>query len=78
MKHTPDEREVLLLEALRDLRGDLPAVDEKGICRFCGRDYSDDKEVRERTCLSDDCPSFKADELLAQFESEGTASEGGA
>lgn len=57
-----------LVEALRDLRGDLPAVDDKGICRWCGRDYSDDKEVRERTCPSDDCPSFKCDDLLSQLE----------
>lgn len=52
----------LLLEALKDLLGDLPSVQE-GICRHCGRDYDD---IQSGDCPSDDCPSFHARAAIAK------------
>lgn len=50
-----------VLEALRHLRGDMPAVGPDGVCNYCGREYDD---VRGAACPSDDCPSFLADKVL--------------
>ena len=46
-----------VLDALKDLLGDLPAV-QNGECVWCGRDYRDpDDTVPDGDCLCDDCPS---------------------
>jgi hypothetical protein len=52
-----------LLEALRDLLGDLTSV-QGGVCQHCGRDYIGD--FLEGDCPSDDCPSFMARAALAK------------
>jgi hypothetical protein len=51
-----------LLEALKDLLGDLPSV-RSGVCQHCGREYDD---IFSGECPSDDCPSFKASAAIAQ------------
>lgn len=50
-----------LLDALRQLRGGMPAVGSDGVCNYCGREYDD---VRGTACPSDACPSFLADKIL--------------
>jgi hypothetical protein len=45
-----------MLEALEDLLGDRPDVQE-GKCVRCGREYAD---IDYCECPSDDCPAFKA------------------
>jgi len=51
-----------LLDALRDLLGDLPSV-QGGVCQHCGREYDD---IASGDCPSDDCPSYKARAALAR------------
>lgn len=53
-----------LLEAIEDLLGDLPSVQD-GVCRHCGREYDD---FPDGDCPSDDCPSFKSRAALAQAQ----------
>jgi hypothetical protein len=50
-----------LLDALQDLLGDLPSVQD-GECRRCGREYDD---IDRGNCPADDCPSFKARAAIA-------------
>ena len=60
-----------LLEALRDLLGDSPAV-QGGDCQWCGREYGDPNDpeitttVPDGDCPSDDCPSFLARAAIAE------------
>ena len=54
-----------LLEALKGLLGDRPAV-QGGVCQHCGRDFIG--EMLEGDCPSDDCPSFKARAAIAAAE----------
>jgi hypothetical protein len=56
-----------LLEALKDLLGDLPSV-QGGVCQHCGREYQD---IVSGDCPSDDCPSFKARAAIAKATEEG-------
>ena len=51
-----------LLEALKDLLGDLPSV-QGGVCQHCGREYED---IQSGDCPSDDCPSFQARAAIAK------------
>ena len=56
-----------LLEALKDLLGDLPSV-QGGVCQHCGREYQD---IVSGHCPSNDCPSFKARAAIAKATEEG-------
>ena len=64
-----------LLEALRDLLGDSPAV-QGGDCQWCGREYGDPNDpeitttVPDGDCPSDDCPSFLARAAIAEATSD--------
>jgi hypothetical protein len=52
-----------LLNALIDLLGDLPSV-QNGTCVHCGREYHD---VETGNCPSEDCPSFEPRALIAEL-----------
>jgi hypothetical protein len=55
-----------LLEALKDLLGELPSV-QSGVCQHCGREYDD---IFSGECPSDDCPSFKARAAITEATGE--------
>ena len=62
-----------LAKALEDL---LPTDDtkwdddrlENATCRFCGRTFVDSLEEVPQLCPSDDCPAYKAREVLATYK----------
>ena len=54
-----------MLEALRDLRGEKPAINLVGVCNWCGRDYAQTDVSVGENCPSEDCPSYKARAVLA-------------
>jgi hypothetical protein len=59
-----------LLEALKDLLGDRPDVQD-GQCVRCGREYRDpdpDFDIQTGDCPSDDCPAFIARAAIALAE----------
>ena len=55
-----------LLEALKDLLGDIPTIDARmdHTCSACGRDMFRGQE----TCESDDCPRVMARAAIAKAE----------
>jgi hypothetical protein len=61
-----------LVEALRDLLGDAPFIQD-GICTRCGRDYRGEEPLNDE--CADDCPGMIARAALAG-EGEGNATEG--
>jgi hypothetical protein len=67
----PRETAPALLEALKDLLGDLPSV-QGGICRHCGREYED---IQSGNCPSDDCPAFHARAVIAQATAPTTQND---
>jgi hypothetical protein len=54
-----------LLEALHDLLSDRPEI-QSGGCIRCGRDYRAEPKLEGGNCPSDDCPSYRARQLLAR------------
>jgi hypothetical protein len=57
-----------LLEALKDLLGDQPNV-QNGQCVWCGREYRDpdpDFDIQTGDCPCDDCPSSIARSAIAK------------